>query len=121
MHDQTMPTVQCPSEAPRSWRQAAAKAVIHTFLLGSVEDWAHSYWTLSKLHHNGKRVLPSSDGAYGFISTAVVVSEAHEQASGDTSVEHFPSRKVEIVSNIRHQKKSVHSMWSDLLRPCRCG
>ena len=116
-----MPTVQCFSEAPRAWRQAAAKAVIQTLLLGIVENWAHPYWTPSKLYQKDKRVFPSSSGAYGFVLTAVVVPEAHEQASGDTSVEHFLSKKVEIVSNIRHQKKSVHSMWSDLILPCRCG
>ena len=115
-----MPTVKYSSEAPRAWRQAAAKAVFHT-LLEIVEYRAHSHWTLSELYQKDARVLPSSHGAYGFVPTAVVVSEAHEEASGDTSVEHFPSRKVKIVSNIRHQKKSVHSMWSDLLRPCRCS
>ena len=97
-------TAQCSSEAPRAWRQAAAKAVIQTLLLGIVENWAHPYWILSRLYQKDKRVIPSSSGAYAFVLPAVVVSKAYEQTSGDTSVVRFSTRTVEILSNIRQQK-----------------
>ena len=99
-----MPTAQCSSEAPRAWRQAAAKAVIQTLLLGIVGKWAHPYWILSRLYQKDKRVIPSSSGAYAFVLPAVVVSKAYEQTSGDTSVVRFSTRTVEILSNIRQQE-----------------